>query len=466
MDSQLRLASHESESLVLAALMLSSVSVDQIVENLAAEDFSDQRHRKIMNAIVVLERGHGAVDPIAVGEYLSNHCRDDIEFGGLAYIGALVSTAVVANIMAHVRNIHDLAQLRRLVFAMRQAQAGLSNDLPPAVQAEKAADMILSAISEVSDDEPKLLSEVSEEWLSQLQKVYEAGESVTGLSTGFQDLDQATNGLHAGELIIIGARPAMGKSVLAMNIAMNAGRAGHAVYYLSLEMAAPELMSRMASAQGPHDYSQVQSADFVAIGSSALVDFKNSLVDLRVVIDERASMTVQRLRSQLKRFKRRVGGLDLVVVDYLQLLSLANDKKNLYEQVSVISRELKVLATELCVPIICLAQLSRGLETRTNKRPMLSDLRDSGSLEQDANVVMFLYREAQYNQECSHPKIAELNIAKIRHGETKVIPLIAELEYQRFVTPEADCLPKNWKHENISSLAPPNNGRSMVYGAI
>ena len=465
MDSSLRLASPESEGLVLAALMLSSVSVDQVVETLAAEDFSDQRHRKIMNAIVVLERGHGAVDPIAVGEYLSNHCRDDIEFGGLAYIGALVSTAVVANIMAHVRNIHDLAQLRRLVFAMRQAQAGLSNDLPPAVQAEKAADMILSAISEVSDDEPKLLSEVSEEWLSQLQKVYEAGETVTGLSTGFQDLDQATNGLHAGELIIIGARPAMGKSVLAMNIAMNAGRAGHAVYYLSLEMAAPELMSRMASAQGSHEYSQVQSADFDAIGS-ALVDFKSSLVGLRVVIDERASMTVQRLRSQLKRFKRRAGGLDLVVVDYLQLLSLANDKKNLYEQVSVISRELKVLATELRVPIICLAQLSRGLETRTNKRPILSDLRDSGSLEQDANVVIFLYREAQYHQECSYPKIAELNIAKIRHGETKVIPLIAELEYQRFVTPKADCLPSDWKHQGVISSALPNNGKPKIYGAI
>ena len=177
-------------------------------------------------------------------------------------------------------------------------------------------------------------------------------------------------------------------------------------------------------------------------------------------------MTIPRLRSQLKRFKRRVGGLDLVVVDYLQLLTPAGNGQNRYEQVSEISRQLKVLATEMCVPIICLAQLSRDLESRQNKRPMLSDLRDSGSLEQDANVVMFLYREAQYNQECSHPKIAELNIAKIRHGENKVIPLIAELEYQRFVTSKADCLPSDWKHQGVISSALPNNGKPKIYGAI
>lgn len=463
MDSSLCLASHESEALVLAALMLSAMSLEQVSEILAADDFADSRHSLIYRAMLDLDSRRSAIDPVALAEYLNRRSRNEDDFGGFAYLGSLVANATVVNVMAHVRHIYDMAQLRRLVQAMRKAEASLSNDLPPAQQAETAADLILSAITQVGDDEPKLLHEISGQWLSQLQQVYESGGGLTGISTGFPDLDRATRGLHAGELIIVGARPAMGKSVLAMNIATSAARAGHAVYVLSLEMSRWELMSRMAAAETGVDYGAVQSADLAVVGPS-LERFNEALATRRLVVDDGASMTVPRLRSRLKRFKRRVGGLDLVVIDYLQLLRPAGKGQSRYEQVSDISRDLKVLATELGVPVVCLSQLSRDIESRLDKRPMLSDLRDSGSLEQDANVVLMLYRESAYNENCDHPEIAELHIAKLRHGKTGVIPLITQFQHQRFLAPKRSSLPSNWRHSKVLRSHMPRTSRPDFAG--
>lgn len=463
MDNNLRLANPESEAVVLAALMTSAVSLEQVSETLTADDFADSRNGLIYRAMLDLDSRRGAIDAVALSDYLGRRCRSDDDFGGMAYLGALVANSVATNTLAHVRAVRDVAGLRRLVQAMRKAEASLSNDLPPAQQAETAADVILSAITQAGDDEPKLLHEISGEWMGQLRKVYESGGGLTGISTGFPELDRATRGLHGGELIIVGARPAMGKSVLAMNIATSAARAGHAVYVLSLEMTRWELLSRMAASETGADYGRVQSADLEAVGAS-LEAFNEALTTRRLVVDDSANMTVPRLRARLKRFKRRVGGLDLVVIDYLQLLRPAGKGQSRYEQVSDISRDLKVLATELGVPVVCLSQLSRDIESRPDKRPMLSDLRDSGSLEQDANVVLLLYREVAYNESCAHPEIAELNIAKLRHGKTGIIPLITQFQHQRFVTPQRGSLPSNWRHSKVSLSHQPRTSRPDYAG--
>lgn len=465
MDNNLRLFSPESEAVVLAALMLSAVSFEQVSETLTADDFADSRHILIYRAMLDLDSRQRAIDPVALNEYLSRRSRNEGEYGGPGYLGALIANSSVFNVMAHVRNIRDLTQLRWLVRAMRKAEASLSNDLPPAQQAEEAVDTILSAITRVGDDEPKLLHEISEQWLNQLRQVYESGGGLTGISTGFPGLDRATRGLHGGELIILGARPAMGKSVLSMNIATSVASAGHAVYILSLEMTRWELLSRMAASETGASYGNVQSADFETVGPF-LEAFSEALTARRLAIDDSANMTVRRLRARLKRFKRRVGGLDLVVVDYLQLILPTGKGQSRYEQVSEISRDLKVLATELGVPIVCLSQLSRDIESRPDKRPMLSDLRDSGSLEQDANVVLLLYRESAYNENCSHPEIAELNIAKLRHGKTEVLPLLTEFKCQRFLTPEPKNLPANWRNQKVQSFAMPRKSRSDSHAAI
>lgn len=449
MDNNLRLANPQSEAVVLSALMSASMSLEMVSEILTAEDFADGRNRLIYHAMIVLDSRHDAIDPVALANYLGRCCRSENEFGGIPYLGALIANVIPTNALAHARAVRDVAYLRRLVQAMRKAEAGLSNDLPPAQQAEAIADFILSAITQTDDDEPKLLHEISGEWMSQLRQIHESGGGLTGISTGFPDLDRATRGLHGGELIIIGARPGMGKSVLAMNIANSAACSGYAVYILSLEMPCLELLPRMAASETRSDYGKIQSADLEAVGPF-LQAFNKGLVTKRMVIDDNVNMTIPRLRARVKRFKRRVGGLDLVVVDYLQLLRPAGKGQSRYEQVSEISRDLKLLAMELGVPVICLSQLSRDIESRPDKRPMLSDLRDSGAIEQDANVVLLLYRESAYNENCAYPEIAELNIAKVRHGTPEVVPLIAELRYQRFVTPKANCLPANWRHQKTS----------------
>ena len=439
MDSSVRLNDHNSEAVVLASLMESSITIDQVNEVLESADFADSRNQIIYTAVCYLEARRQPIDVVGIESHLSAAGED---FGGIQYIGSLIRNTVRVNVMAHVRLIKELSRLRRLVFAIRKAEASLSNDTPPAQQAEECAEIILSAISQSGDEDGKLLHEIGGEWLTHLQEIYEAGGEITGLSTGFPDLDKATRGLHGGELIILAARPAMGKSVFAMNLAANAAKQGHAVYVASLEMPRLELMSRLAAAEAGVDYGLVQSADLVEIGPR-LQGFVGGIKDRKLMIDDRANMSVPRLRASLKRFKRKVGSLDLVVIDYLQLLTSTGS--GIYEKVSEISRALKVLAMELNVPIICLSQLNRELEKRPNKRPQLSDLRDSGSLEQDANAVLFLYREAAYTENLDNPWVAELIIAKLRHGRTGTIPLIEQFNHCRFLSADPSALPENWR---------------------
>lgn len=439
MDKSIRLHDSDSEAVVLSGLMESAVSLDQVSELLEPSDFADSRNRLIMSAISSLDARHMSVDAVSVASYLTTAGED---FGGIAYLGALIGNTLRVNVMGHVKQVRDLSRLRRLVVAIRKAEAGLSNDASPAQQAEQCAEIILSAVSEASDEDGKLLHEIGSEWLEHLTEVYESGGGITGLSTGFPELDKAMRGLHGGELIILAARPGMGKSVLAMNIAANVAKFGRAVYVSSLEMPRLELMSRLAAAEAGVDYGKVQSADLVEIGPR-LQGFVSSIRSRCLMIDDRANMSIPRLRASLKRFKRRTGNLDLVVIDYLQLLTSTGNGR--YEQVSEISRSLKVLAMELNVPIICLSQLNRELQQRPNKRPVLSDLRDSGSLEQDANAVLFLYREAAYSDNLQHPWVTELIIAKLRHGRIGTIPLIEQFNHCRFLSADQQALPENWR---------------------
>lgn len=437
--SSLRLTNPESEMIVAAAILNLEVDVDEVLEHCRVTDFTIDLIIDVVSAAQAIQRLGRKPDLMTVLDHLKGDMSDP-EWQNL--ISAVTNSRFAIHPMTHAKSIATCAKLRQLTAAVTECnRIVIEGRAQPSEMAEECANTILGAVDTHAEEEGKDIMQAGREWIQNLEKIHQAGKQITGLETGFHDLDKACRGLHGGELIILAARPAMGKSVFALNIANHASRAGRAVYFVSLEMGSNELMDRMAAADSGATYDSIQAADFDVMGHQ-ITNYAASLSTRKMVIDDSGSMTVAKLRSRLLRFRRKHGVLDLVVVDYLQLMS--SNGKDRYEQVSEISRGLKVLAMELDVPIICLSQLNRELEKRQDKRPMLSDLRDSGSLEQDANIVLFLYREAAYSEGLSHPFVAELIIAKLRHGKTGRHPLYEQFAFCRFVNPDRDGLPENW----------------------
>src|SRR5580658_1044758 len=437
-------ANIDAEKTILGAILLDNAAHAEAAERLEPDDFSLDSHRRIYQRMSELINSERAVDIVTLANELSRY-KEVESVGGVAYLASLTEGLPRRPVIEeYIRIVKDKSLLRKLMGICSMAIA-------------RAADQSESAIGVLDETEGKLL-EVTQKGISQgfqsldqivqhsfgtIDNLYKQSREVTGLATDFTDFDRLTSGLQKDELIIIAARPSMGKTALAINIAQNAAvNHGATVAIFSLEMSKESLLRRMLASQAWVDQRKLQTGFLGREDHEKLQNALGQLVEAQMFIDDSAGISLAEMRAKARRLKQTHGGLDLVVVDYLQLMSAtvpSSGKKN-YEnrtqEVSAISRGLKALAKELDVPVVALSQLSRGSERRDDKRPMLSDLRESGSIEQDADVVAFIHREAYYNrtEEMSDADRAksEIIIAKQRNGPTDTVYLNFVSRFTRF----------------------------------
>jgi len=424
----------QAEESVLGALLLSRDAIGVVGEaGLEVRDFYSPAHQHIFDVIRSIYSTSGPVDVVTVSDELRRHGLLD-QVGGIERLNQLQNeTPSISGAEHYARIVMDTALLRRLIHT-----AGEITDLafsePDDVR--KAVDVAESKIFEVAEaqivDTTRPIGDLLNEQMDQLEENYERGDTITGEATGYHDLDELLSGLQPSTLNIVGARPAMGKSAFGLGMATHiAKNSGKPVLFFSLEMGHNELTQRILSSEAKVDSSKLRTgklseSDWSKIGLAV------GRLEVPLFLDDNPQVTVMEIRAKARRIKAQHGGLALIVIDYLQLMSGGGRAENRQLEVSEISRSLKVLARELEAPIVALSQLSRNLETRTDKRPMLADLRESGSLEQDADVVMFLYRDEVYNNESPDKGSAEVIVSKHRAGPIGTRRLVWHGHYTRF----------------------------------
>ncbi len=425
----------EAEQSVLGGLLLDNTSFDRIADALGADDFYRREHRLIFNAIRVLCQESTPADAVTVAEHLEKH--GDLEHaGGLAYVGSLANnTPSAANIAAYAAIVRERAILRRLIQASGEISAAAYS--PEGRSALEVLDRAEERILEISETGNRrgnfqpitaLLSQAVE----RIDQLFRSDSPLTGVPTGFADLDEMTSGLQPGDLIIIAGRPSMGKTSLAMNIAENAA-VGHKtpVAIFSLEMPGSQLAMRMMASLGRINAHKVRTGKLDDDDWPRLTSAVNLLNDAPLYIDDTPALTPMELRARARRLKRE-HNLGMIIVDYLQLMQATETEENRATEISNITRSLKALAKELSVPLIAMSQLNRSVESRQDKRPVMSDLRESGAIEQDADVILFIYRDEVYNKDSAEKGKAEVIIGKQRNGPTGEVPLTFLGEYTRF----------------------------------
>ncbi len=434
-------ASVHTEVAILGAMLLDSVAISDATEKLKAEDFSLDSHQRIFRAIVdLMAKGQG-IDYLTVQEELARR-RELDSIGGPAYL-AFLTEGIPRNfnIESYVQIVRDKSLLRQLM--------GIFHD-----GGIRAADQSEDAITVLGDVEAQLadvadsaiqrglagIGEIVAGSFVSIDKLYEQGREVTGLATRYTEFDKMTSGLQDSELIIIAARPSMGKTAWAINIAQNAAvQDGKVVAVFSLEMSKESLLRRMLASEALVGSRKLQTGSMLREDRGKLMKALERLMDARLFIDDTPGITLLEMRAKARRLKQQQGQLDLIVIDYLQLMTGINTSgkrgfENRTQEVSSISRGLKALAKEMRVPVLALSQLSRGSEQRAgDKKPLLSDLRESGSIEQDADVVAFIHREEYYDRDNIDVKgQAEIIVAKQRNGPTGSIKLAFRADYTRF----------------------------------
>jgi replicative DNA helicase len=427
----------EAEQSVLGGLLLDSRRWDEIAETVNAEDFYARPHRKIFSAIQALHEAGEAVDVVTTSEWLANNGILE-KAGGLSYLGELANnTPGTANVMAYARIVRERSLLRRLIDAASQiSEKAYSPDGLDIGALIDYAEKLVFDISE-SDRRQALgfqpLQGLLTQAVDRIEELYESDEAITGVSTGFKDLDELTAGLQRADLVVIAGRPSMGKTSLAMNIAENAAVGSKLpVAVFSMEMPGQQLAMRMLASLGRINAHRVRTGRLSQEDWPRLTSAVGLLDEAPVFIDDTPALTPLELRSRVRRLTRDKGQLGLIVVDYLQLMQTGDNSENRAVEVANITRALKVLAKESMVPVVVLSQLNRGLEQRPNKRPIMSDLRESGAIEQDADVIVFIYRDEVYNEDSSDKGTAELIVAKQRNGPIGTVRLTFLGEYTRF----------------------------------
>ncbi len=432
----------EAEQSVLAACMLDTEAVEELVLRLKAENFFRPAHRIIFESIYDLTLRRIPVDPISLADTL--HAKGQLEaVGGRAYLVELAdNTFALTNWQRHAEIVKRTAILRELVYAAAQINA-LAYDAPDDLnEVVEEAEKTLFNVTEkrVSSSFTRmdtLLTEAFEE----ITKLSEQKSHMAGVPTGFKDADDLFHGLRGGDLVILAARPGVGKTSFALNLAVNAAKSGAAVAFFSLEMSAGQLVQRILCAEARVSLSKIRGG-FVSEGDwSAIADAMNSLSHLELYIDDSPGLSILEARAKARRELRHASGAGkgLIIVDYLQLMQPPQTRRdgNRAVEVGEISRGLKILAKEMDMPVIALSQLSRAVEMRGKKRPMLSDLRESGSIEQDADIVMFIDRSMDEMEAESEDRpdlgTAELIVAKHRNGPTRDITLAFNPEYTKFM---------------------------------
>lgn len=435
----------EAEQSVLGAMLVDREAIAKVSEILRAEDFYREAHKVIYSLMLELFNKNEAVDYITLTDSLTlNQKLEDV--GGLAYIMSL-SKAVptAANVKYHADIVKEKSQLRQMVRAGTEIAAmGYTPEEEMPVLLDRAEKLVLDIANGQRQNDFAHIGDVAMEVASKINDVLEHSGGLTGIPTGFTDLDKLTSGLQPSDFIILAARPSMGKTAFALNVVQNVALRAHkkmrrekplSVAFFSLEMSKEQLVSRMLCSEGQIDSQRLRVGELSDEDWGRFWYTCNLLSGAKIFIDDTAGITAMEMRSRARRLKAE-HGLDLIVVDYLQLMQGSGKHNNFgdrQQEVSEISRSLKALARELNVPVISLSQLSRGVEARQIKRPMLSDLRESGSLEQDADIVAFLYREDYYNPETENKNITELIIAKHRNGPVDTVHLFFKKEFTKFV---------------------------------
>ena len=424
----------EAEQSVLGGILIEPDALSRVLEIMRGTDFYREAHQKIFTAMVELYQKGTPVDLITLTDHLLNRGRME-ELGGTAYLVSLADAIPsAANIEVYARIVRDKATLRRLIsFSSEIASKSyrFSGDV------EEILDQAEKSIFEITEDKitPQVypLSEVIKDSFRTIEELYDRKERVSGLPTGFTKLDQFTSGLQPSDLIIVAGRPSMGKTAFALDMARNAATLAEVpVVIFSLEMSRQQLAIRMLCSEARVDAHRLRSGYIGERDWPRLTHAAGVLSEAPIYIDDSPALSVLQMRAKARRLKAD-RGLGLVVVDYLQLMSGRSGADRREQEISEISRSLKALAKEIHVPVIALSQLNRKVEDRTDKRPVMADLRESGAIEQDADVILFIYRDEMYDENSKQKGIAEINIGKQRNGPSGVRVNLAFLsQYTRF----------------------------------
>ncbi|MES2950110.1 MAG: replicative DNA helicase [Pseudomonadota bacterium] len=431
--AQLRVPPHsiEGESSVLGGLLLDNAAWDRVGDILMDSDFYRYEHRLIYAAIGVLVNGSKPADVITVFEHMQSQGRAE-EIGGLAYLNSLAQYVPSAsNIRRYAEIVRDRSLLRKLVTASDEIATNAFNPKGrPVAEIVDESEQKIFKIGEQGKRNKQGFQAMDTLVVNLLDRVQEMADNpndVTGVRTGFYDLDRQTAGLQAGDLIVLAARPSMGKTALAINIAENVAlNEGLPVAVFSMEMGAAQLAVRIVGSIGRIDQGHLRTGKLTDEEWPRLTEAVEKLRTISLHIDESPGLTSSEVRANARRLSRQYGQLGLIVVDYLQLMSGSSTDggDNRATELGEISRGLKMLARELKCPVIALSQLNRSVEQRPDKRPMMSDLRESGAIEQDADIIMFIYRDEYYTKDqCKEPGVAEVIIAKQRNGPTGTVKL-------------------------------------------
>jgi replicative DNA helicase len=436
---KIRPHSIEAEQAVLGGLMLDGRAWDQIADVISEADFYRPEHRLVFNVMLGLTANNNPVDLITVSERLES--RKELEdVGGVTFLGEIAkNTPTSANIRAYAEIVRERSILRQLIDTGAEI-SGSAFDTKGRVAAELLddAERKVFAIAERGGQGrgqgPRSIAEVFAQTVDKISEVMQSGEAITGMPTGFPDLDKLTSGFQASDLIVIAGRPAMGKTMLGLNVAENISiRSNKPVLIYSMEMPAYQLALRLMASLGRVELQKIRTGQLADLEWEKVTNCMSMIAEKKLYIDDTPALTPVEVRARARRLMREHGELGLIVVDYLQLMRFpgADNRAN---EIAEISRSLKALAKELDVPVIALSQLNRGLEQRQDKRPMMSDLRESGAIEQDADIIIFIYRDEVYNKESPEKGVAEIIIGKQRNGPIGTVRLTFRGQYARFDT--------------------------------
>ena len=445
MSEDFRILPHDlvAEQSVLGAVFISPETMTSLADELTPDDFYKPANKIVFKTMLsLLEKGE-PIDATTMVSALTNQ-GEIKEIGGLNYVVELVNSTPTS------KNVEHYAKLVREKATLRKVIADLSDSLSSAYQGDvsigeiiaKTEKSLLNISNQSSGNGFRNVADILDTHMQIVETRSQTDAFVTGLSTGFVGLDKITTGLHEGNLIIFAARPAMGKTALALNVAKYvATKERKPAVIFSLEMGAEELIERMLASEGMVPAYHLKTGNLSTDEWKRLVQAQNNLYDAPIFVDDTAGIRISEIRSNARKLAQEMGGLGVIIIDYLQLITGAKGE-NRQQIVSEISRELKILAKDLKVPVIALSQLSRAVEQRQDKRPMLADLRESGSIEQDADIVAFLYREAHYQKEQADSQeannVTELILEKNRHGSLGTVKLYFHKEYTKFSSVEEE----------------------------
>jgi replicative DNA helicase len=438
----------EGEQAVLGGLLLSARAWDEVADIVTENDFYREDHRLIFRAITSLNEAHKPCDAVTVTEWFEAHGKVDAIDGG-AYVSSLASgTPSAANVTAYAEIVREKSILRQLIDVGSQISAGaFGSDGRDSKDLLEEAERLVFAIADRGARAGSgfvAVQEVIKDALERLQDLAEHEGEITGLASGFKDFDRKTAGLQSSDLIVVAGRPSMGKTTFAMNVAEHAAiKHGVPVAVFSMEMSSLQLVMRLFSSLGQLEQGKLRTGSLEDTDWPKLTSAMHLLGKSQIFIDETPALSPADLRARARRLKRE-HDIGLIVVDYLQLMAVPGTRENRATEIAEISRSLKALAKELDVPVMALSQLNRALEQRPNKRPVMADLRESGSIEQDADLIVFIYRDEVYNPETPEKGKAEIIIGKHRNGETGTVNLSFQGRWLRF----ANFAPDYFYHED------------------